>query len=268
MAANPAQGRDYYEVLGVPRDAEAAAIRRAYRALAREVHPDVSSDPEADESFAEVAEAYAVLSKPERRALYDRYGVRGRRAAFADRLLDTLGGDGAADGLDLVADLEVGHFEAALGTTRTIRFEAVGACPACSGLGRTGRLGPCRACDGRGRRRVVSEGGAGRLIQVEPCADCAGSGRGGGTTCGRCAGEGRALVSRTLRVRIPAGVEAGQTIRVRGEGFVDPDGGPPGDAFVVLRVLPRPREHRALRAAALVGLLITVALLAKLLLGF
>lgn len=267
MEASPAQRRDYYDVLGVSRDADADEITRAFRSLAREIHPDISSSPEADEHFTEVAEAYAVLSKPEKRLLYDRFGVRGRSRGFSDRLLDAVLSEAPTTGADLVAELELGHFEAVRGTTRTLRLEAVAMCPRCGGDGRTGERSVCRSCAGSGRETAVSENETGRLLQVQACGECGASGLVGGSPCGRCAGEGTARVSRTLRVRIPAGVTEGQTVRVRGEGVGADDGSPPGDAFVVLHVQPPPLERRGLRLAALVGLAITLALLVKLLLG-
>lgn len=267
MSEVPTRRRDYYEVLGVSREADPDEIRRAFHSLARELHPDVSPAAEAERQFTELAEAYGVLSKPDKRLLYDRFGVRGQSNGFADRVREAVLRDEATPAGDIVGELEVGHFEALRGTTRAVRFDALAACPRCEGVGRVGALRPCSPCRGSGRRRTVSENGGGRLLQVQPCSDCRGSGRVGGATCGGCDGEGSAIVSRALRVRIQPGVEDGQTVRIRGEGLPYLDGGAPGDAFVVVRVLPPPSESRALRSLALVGLVTALALIAKLALG-
>jgi curved DNA-binding protein CbpA len=266
VAQTPTQRRDYYDVLGIAQDADDEEIKRAFHALARESHPDVSASPEAEQRFSELAEAYAVLSKPEKRLLYDRFGVRGQSAGFSERLLDAALGE-PESGNDLVTEVELGYYESARGTTRTIKFVGVAPCGRCGGLGRRGKTEACETCDGTGRRKTLSEIESGRLLQVEQCPDCGGSGRGGGRTCASCAGEGRAEVRRTIRVRIPAGVEDGQTVRVRGEGIADPDGGPAGDAFVVVRVLDPPRDPRLVRMLAIIGAVVAIALVLRLALG-
>jgi molecular chaperone DnaJ len=263
VAQTPTQRRDYYDVLGVSQDADDEEIKRAFHALAREVHPDVSTSPEAEQRFSELAEAYSVLSKPEKRLLYDRFGVRGQSAGFSERLLDAALGE-TETGTDLVTELELGYYEAARGTTRTVKLVGTASCPRCGGLGRRGTTATCESCDGTGRLKTLSKIETGRLLQVEPCPDCDGSGRAGGTTCSACDGEGRAEVRRTIRVRIPAGVEDGQTVRVRGEGLADPERGVPGDAFVVVRVADPPREGRLVRVLALVGVVLAIALIVKL----
>jgi curved DNA-binding protein CbpA len=266
VAQTPTQRRDYYDVLGIAQDADDEEIKHAFHALAREVHPDVSASPEADQRFSELAEAYAVLSKPEKRLLYDRFGVRGQSAGFSERLLDAALGE-PESGNDLVTEVELGYYEAARGTTRTVKFVGAAPCGRCGGLGRRGKTEACETCDGTGRRKMLSEIETGRLLQVEQCPDCGGSGRGGGRTCASCAGEGRAEVRRTIRVRIPAGVEDGQTVRIRGEGIADPEGGPAGDAFVVVRVLDPPRDPRLVRMLAVLGIVVAIALILKLALG-
>jgi molecular chaperone DnaJ len=235
--------RDYYEILGVSRDADEAEIRRAYRAHAREDHPDV-------------AEAYATLSNPERRLLYDRFGFRG--GGFED---ETEGFDEeeGGSGADVVTAVDVGFYEAQRGTTRKIRIDGEALCGRCAGEG--GTTEACAACDGTGSVRSVSEREVARLLQVETCETCGGAGFVLVDECSRCSGSGRVPTSRTVRVRIPGGVEDGQTVRVRGEGNPSADGDTRGDALIVLRVADPPPQRPLVRIVALVLLLAAIALL-------
>lgn len=256
--------RDYYDILGLARDAGEDEIRRAYRALAREHHPDVTGD-EDDEAWQEVVEAYSTLSNAERKLLYDRFGFRGR--GFGDELAAAAVAaeeeDGVA-GTDVVTELQLGYYEAKRATTRRIRIEAEAVCSRCRGEG--GDTDVCGECDGTGSLRTVSDRDVGRLLQVEPCAVCAGTGKLVVDRCEKCDGKGRLEVTRYVRVRIPAGVEDGQTVRVRGEGNPPLDGGEPGDAFIVLRVADPPPSRPLVKYAALLLLLAAIALLAYLVL--
>jgi molecular chaperone DnaJ len=256
--------RDYYEILGVGAEADEDEIRRAYRALAREYHPDVSTEPEAEERWRELVEAYSTLSKPERRLLYDRFGFRGR--GFGDELAAAAAAAEEPEPAarpDVVAELELGYYEARRGTTRKIRIEGEALCGRCGGEG--GTTETCSACDGTGSVRSVSEREVGRLLQVETCETCAGAGVVFVDECSRCGGNGRVPASRTVRVRIPGGVEDGQTVRVRGEGNPSPDG-ERGDAFVVLRVAEAPAGRPVVKYLAALLFLAALALLAFLLL--
>jgi molecular chaperone DnaJ len=238
--------RDYYEILGVSRDADDAEIRRAYRARAREDRPDV-------------AEAYATLSNRERRLLYDRFGFRGSGLAVEPADFgDQEGGSGA----DVVTELDLGHYEAQRGTARRVRIDGEGLCPRCGGEG--GETDVCGECDGTGSVPTASGRDAGRLLQLESCSVCAGTGRLLVDRCGECGGRGRLDVTRTVRVQIPAGAEDGQVVRVAGEGNPRSDGGDRGDAFLVLRVADPPPRRPAVKYAALLLLLTALVVLAYL----
>jgi molecular chaperone DnaJ len=255
--------RDYYEILGLDRDADEDEIRRAYRALAREHHPDVSADPD-DEGWKEVVEAYTTLSNPERKLLYDRFGFRGR--GFGDELAAAAAEeDEHGAGADVVAELELGYYEAQRGTTRRLRIDGESLCRECHGDG--GETDVCGECDGTGSLRTVSDRDVGRLLQVEPCIVCGGTGKLLVDACEKCNGVGRIDVTRHVRVRIPPGVEDGQTVRVRGEGNPSLDGGEPGDAFVVLRVADPPAARPLVKYAAVLLLLAALALLVYFLLN-
>lgn len=230
---------DYYEVLGVARGADAAEIKRAFRARARQLHPDVSSDPDAEERFRELADAYAALSKPAGRLLYDRFGYRVRGAWTESR---------QRSGNGELGEVELGFYEAARGGRRTVRYATRDDCPACA-------TGPCLACDGRGTTRESIDEGDVRVLQLVTCAVCAGTGR-AAVSCERCAGSGRVEVEREAEVTIPSGVENGARVPV----------GPDGE-HVVVRVRPQPRDPAALRLAAALGLIAAVAFLLFLLLG-
>jgi molecular chaperone DnaJ len=230
---------DYYEVLGVARGADAAEIKRAFRARARELHPDVSGEPDAEERFRELADAYAALSKPAGRLLYDRFGYRVRGAWTGARRTS---GNGA------LGEVELGFYEAARGGRRTVRYATQVACPACA-------TGPCLACDGRGTIRESVDDGDVRVLQLVTCAVCGGSGR-ATVDCARCGGSGRVDVEREAEVTIPSGVESGARVPV----------GPDGE-HVVVRVEPQPRDPAGLRVAAALGLVAAVAFLLFLLLG-
>jgi molecular chaperone DnaJ len=247
--------RDYYEVLGVPRDADDETIRRAFHALARDWHPDVAEAPEAGERFRELAEAYSVLSKREARALYDRYGYRGRGNQLIDDVLWDSDGTEPDRGSDIHTELELRSYEAEEGTRRVISFTAQVRCPACMGRGALGLPDPeCQFCEGTGRKRTISRDTA-QIVQVEACPACVGE------PCPRCGGTGTVPGERRLRLRIPPGLGDGAQLRVRGDGDEAHVGAVPGDLLVRVRVLPAPRDPRVIRYLAFILLLVAIATL-------
>jgi molecular chaperone DnaJ len=248
--------RDYYEVLGVERQTDAAALKKAYRALARRFHPDSSEEPDAAERFKEATEAYSVLSDPQKRQRYDTMGHAGVEGGagfdpsaftdFGDLFsvfgqvfgMDFGGGGGGASrprrGDDLLLELEVDFEDAALGVERDVEVPRLTHCGSCQGAGAapgTGRS-TCGTCGGRGQ--VIVRQGIFSLGR--PCGDCQGAGSTLESPCEDCGGAGRRPEEKTLKLRIPAGVDDGQRIRVGGEGEAGPNGGPPGDLYVQLRV--------------------------------
>ena len=259
--------RDYYEILGLSRDADDRAIKSSFRRLARELHPDVSDHPEAHERFREAAEAYEVLSKPETRELYDRYGHDGLRtggfrptdfdfgnladifsAFFGD---DLFGGMGAragrsARGADVLAEIEIDLSDAAEGVMRKVPFPVVVSCATCGGNGAAPGTSPvkCSACDGLGRIQTVSSSLFGQVVRTQACAHCGGSGQTVETPCEDCSGTGRTTTERELEVEIPRGIHDGQRIRISGEGHAGALGGRAGDVYVMVHVRPDPRFVR------------------------
>jgi len=255
--------RDYYELLGVARDASESDIKKAFRRLARELHPDVSEAPDAEERFREIVEAYEVLSKSETRELYDRYGHAGLRsggyqpghfdfgslsdlfsAFFGD---DLLGGRvGHARGADLAATVEIELVEAASGTVREVPFEVAVPCPHCGGEGAEPgtEVTTCPTCRGAGRVQQVSRSVFGEFVRASTCPACAGSGRRIETPCGECHGAGRVLEERRLEVDVPAGIHDGQRIRLTGAGHAGESGARAGDVYVQVNVLRDPRFVR------------------------
>ncbi len=255
-----ASKRDYYEVLGVQRGASSSDIKSAYRKLAVRYHPDRNQgDPEAEEKFKESAEAYAVLSDPEKRARYDRFGHQAEQPGFSgfdpsifsdfsDILGDFFGfGTGrrrtsrGTPGADLRYDLKLSFEDASFGHEVEIRIPRLETCATCSGSGsRSGQLAPCSTCGGQGRVRYTQ----GFFSVARPCPDCAGEGRIVTDPCRECAGEGRTEKERNLQVTIPPGVDTGIRLRLRGEGEHGRRGGPPGDLDVLIQVEPHERFER------------------------
>lgn len=246
---------DYYDLLGVEPDADEETIRRAFHALARDCHPDVSDSPGATRRFREIAEAYGVLSKPGRRVLYDRYGYRGRgNSGFDEELWE--GRARAPRGENVYAEVLIKSYEAERGTRRLVRFEGEAVCGDCDGRGTSGERDPsCPVCGGTGRRRHVSHGEAGRILRVEACPHC--------TTeaCASCEGTGTVPAERQLKIRIPSGVRDGTQLRVSGEGSPAPAGGVPGDLLVDLLVSPTPPDSRLVRMLAFTLFVVAVAAL-------
>jgi molecular chaperone DnaJ len=257
--------RDYYEILSISRDADEKAIKSSFRRLARELHPDVSDHPEAQERFREAAEAYEVLSKPETRELYDRYGHEGLRtggfrptefdlgnltdlfaAFFGDDLFGGLTGRRPARGADVLAEVEVELVEAARGVRRSVPFPVAVGCVTCAGTGAAAGTAPttCPTCDGLGRVQSVSSSVFGQFVRTQGCPRCGGSGRIVETPCEDCTGTGRVTEQRELEVDIPAGIHDGQRIRLSGEGHAGALGGRAGDVYVQVHVLTDPRFVR------------------------
>jgi molecular chaperone DnaJ len=256
--------RDYYEVLGVPRTASDEDIKRAFRRLARELHPDVSEAPDAEERFRQVAEAYEVLSKAETRELYDRFGHAGLRsggfqpghfdfsslsdifAAFFGDDLFGVGGRRSSRGSDVAAEIEIELVEAARGVQKDVPFEVAVMCARCSGGGAEPGTGvaTCDACGGSGRLQQVSRSVFGEFVRTQVCPRCRGSGQVIEEPCHDCRGSGRVLEVRTLDVEIPAGIHDGQRIRLSGEGHAGLLGARSGDAYVLVHVRSDPRFVR------------------------
>ncbi len=253
--------RDYYEVLGIPREASTQEIKSAYRKLAVKYHPDRNQgNPEAEENFKEAAEAYAVLSDPEKRARYDRFGHEATAGGFGDfdpsvfgdfsDILGDLFGFGfgggrrrttGVPGADLRYDLRIRFEEAAFGHELKIRVPRLESCDGCSGTGsRDGRLTSCATCGGQGRVRYSR----GFFSVAQTCPQCGGQGQMVTDPCRKCRGEGRIERQRELEVKIPAGVDTGLRLRLRGEGEHGLRGGPPGDLDVVIHVEPHERFQR------------------------
>jgi molecular chaperone DnaJ len=256
--------RDYYELLGVPRDASETDIKKAFRRLARELHPDVSDQPDADERFRQVVEAYEVLSKTETRQLYDRFGHAGLRsggfepshfdfsslsdlfsAFFGDDLFG-VGGRGRSRGADVAAAVEIDLSEAASGTKREVPFEIAVRCSRCGGNGAEPgtTISTCPTCGGSGRLQQVSRSVFGEFVRTQACATCSGTGQQVDEACHDCQGAGRVLEVRRLEVDIPPGIHDGQRIRLSGEGHSGVLGGRAGDVYVQVRVRPDPRFVR------------------------
>lgn len=248
--------RDYYEVLGLPRDADEDAIRRAFHGLAREYHPDVAASPDAEERFRELAEAYSVLSKREARLLYDRYGYRGRGNQGFDEALWGARSTSGARGKNVHTEIELRSFEATTGARHVVSYEAAGRCKACMGRGTLGLPDPqCEHCGGTGLKRTVSHLDAARLLQVEPCPACVAE------VCPQCGGEGIVPTDRRLRLLLPPGLQDGAQLRVGGDGNDAGVGSIPGDLLIRVRVLPPPRDPAIVRYAALLLLVVALATL-------
>jgi molecular chaperone DnaJ len=262
--------RDPYDVLGVPRDADETQVKKAFRKLARELHPDVNKhDPEAEEKFKQAAEAYEILSDSDRRAIFDRYGHEGLGArgfepgfsgfgSFAD-IFDAFfgGGDpfgsafgaaagGAVQGGDIAVSVEVSLVEAARGTEVTVEHEAVDTCEHCHGNGAEPGtpIKECERCGGAGQLRSVTRTAFGQLVRSHVCDVCGGDGKIAVEPCSECGGRGRVARRRTLQVDIPAGIADEQRIRLTGRGHAGERGGRPGDLYVLVRVAPDERFVR------------------------
>jgi molecular chaperone DnaJ len=255
--------RDYYELLGVSRAATAEEIKRAFRKLARELHPDVSEAPDAEHRFREVVEAYEVLSNSERRELYDRFGHAGLRsggfqpstfdfgsltdlfsAFFGDDLFGV--GGRAGRGADIGARVEIELAEVATGTKRDVPFGVAVPCGRCNGNGAEPdtEVRSCPGCAGSGRVRQVSRSVFGEFVRAGTCPTCSGSGKLIDHPCEQCGAAGRVIEERTLEVEIPAGIHDGQRIRLSGEGHAGTLGGRAGDVYVEVHVRPDERFVR------------------------
>jgi molecular chaperone DnaJ len=256
--------RDYYDVLGVARGASDAEIKKAFRKLARELHPDVNKEPDAQERFRAVAEAYEVLSDAERRRLYDQYGHAGlKRGGFAPTdfafsnlsdIFSAFFGDdlfmrnrgGRARGGDVGAAVRIELADAFAGVAREVEIDVAVACQRCDGLGAepgTERV-TCPTCGGQGQLQQVSRSVFGEFVRTQACPACLGSGTVVETPCTQCEGNGRTLERKGLPVDIPAGIHDGQRIRIRGGGHAGTNGGLPGDAYVEVHVARDPRFER------------------------
>lgn len=256
---------DYYEVLGVRRDATPEEIKKAFRRLARELHPDVNPDPKTQDRFKEINAAYEVLSDPQKRQMYDLGGDPlggagagpgggfGAGFGFSD-IMDAFFGQASQRGprsrtrrgQDAMIRIEVQLEEAAFGTTREIQVDTAVTCNTCNGEGAAPgtTAQTCDMCRGRGEVSQVTRSFLGQVMTSRPCPQCQGFGTVVPNPCPECAGDGRVRARRTLTVKIPAGVDSGTRIQLAGEGEVGPGGGPAGDLYVEIAEVPHPTFQR------------------------
>ena len=273
------RGTDYYALLGVARDAGEADIKKAYRRLAMQHHPDRVAAGEkaaAEEKFKQITEAYEVLRDPEKRAAYDRYGVAGVRGGatgggfgFAhfdlsealNIFMRDFGGLGGFDaffgggerarrerhrGQDLKVTLELTLDEVARGTTKTMRLRTLDRCTACGGTGAEAASHPvsCETCGGTGEVRRAARSMFGQFVSVSPCPSCAGEGSVIRHPCPKCQGDGRVRAEKTIQIDVPAGVQEHHYLTMRGQGVPGSRNGPPGDLIAVLEIAEDPRFER------------------------
>ncbi len=254
------QKRDYYEILELTRNASEEDIRAAYRHLAKKYHPDVNDSPDAEDRFKEINEAYAILSDPERKATYDRYGHSGLKGMpfnfdfnFND-IFEQFFGFGMSRGQSrrsprrgssLRHNLTLEFEEAVFGVEKEIEFSRYETCSSCNGSGSEPGTTPirCETCNGNGEIRQVHQTFLGSMVNVTTCPTCRGQGETISTPCKTCRGEGRVRNTITRKIPIPSGVDNGTQVRVSGEGEPGVNGGPPGDLFIVIQVKP----HRFFR---------------------
>jgi chaperone protein DnaJ len=264
-----AEKRDYYEVLGVERNATDQDIKRAYRRLAKKYHPDVNpGDKEAEAKFKEASEAYAVLSDEEKRAKYDQFGHSAFEGAgggdggfggfggfgdmgdiFGDIFGDLFGGgsgrrtkNGPTRGQDVQSSLDITFTEAAFGCKKNVELWVFDNCDQCNGTGAKAGTKPetCPNCHGSGQMRVQQQTMFGAMTSVRTCSTCGGTGKIIKEKCTRCNGGGRIKVKKTFEVNIPAGIDTGQSIRMSGKGEPGAQGGPNGDLFITVTIRPHP----------------------------
>ena len=260
--------RDYYEILGVPRDASDEEIKRAFRRAAQRHHPDIDASDGAEERFKELNEAYRVLGDRQRRTAYDMFGHAGVGGTagggfegfgggfgpFGDIFDAFFGGSPTGTrqrrrvvaGADLRYDLEIDFAEAMAGVTKEVSFPTLVTCDVCGGTGGEPGTEPetCPECNGTGERRRVSQTILGQMVNITACPRCNGEGRVIATPCHNCHGDGRIRQERTLQVTVPAGIDSGQRIALEGQGESGPRGGPPGDLYVVVAVRDHPQLVR------------------------
>ena len=265
--------RDYYEILGVARNADKEELKRAYRRLARKYHPDVNKEPGAEESFKEISRAYEVLSEPEMRSRYDRFGEAGVTGAgagaagfqdlsdlggFADIFESFFSGFGGAGtqtqrrrsgpvrGDDLRLDLKLDFREAVFGGEKEIRISHLETCEVCTGSGAKPGTRPrtCSTCTGSGQVRRVTRTPFGSFTQVSSCPTCNGTGQMIEEKCETCEGKGARQVTKKLKITIPAGVDNGTSLRISGEGDAGDRNGPAGDLYVYIFANEDPEFRR------------------------
>jgi len=261
-----ASKRDYYEVLGVPRNASTEEIKKAFRRLAMQYHPDRNREASAEAKFKEIGEAYEVLSDPEKRVAYDRFGHAGLQGfdfgrpfegfdfgGFGDIFDAFFGGASSATrsrqaqrGADRRIDIEIDFEEAAYGCEREIEVERVEHCGRCGGSGNEPGAQParCSSCDGTGQVRRVSRSFFGQFINIATCAQCRGEGRIITAPCKECHGPGRQRKRRSLLVNVPAGISDDSRMRLSEEGDAGLNGGSPGHLYVNIHVRPHPLFQR------------------------
>jgi molecular chaperone DnaJ len=255
--------RDYYEILGVPKNASSDDFKAAFRRLARQYHPDVNNESDAEERFKEINEAYAVLSDPEKRAAYDRFGHAGVKGAggaqdftvdfsdFADIFGDLFGFGGFSRssrryrnaprrGADLSYRLDLTFEEAVFGVEKDIEIVRDEVCVTCNGSGAEPGTSPvrCATCNGSGEVRQVRQTLLGSMVQVATCPTCSGAGETISTPCHTCTGRGVERRTRRKVVAVPGGVDAGTQIRLAGEGQPGMNGGPNGNLYITINVQP------------------------------
>eukprot|EP00884_Botryococcus_braunii_P017788 jgi/Botrbrau1/4693/Bobra.0218s0015.1 len=262
---------DYYEILGVPRDADKKAIKSAYRQKARKFHPDVNKDAGAEETFKEISNAYEVLSDDDTRSRYDRFGEAGLKngmggfggaegfsnpmdifESFFGASMGGMGGFGARsrgrakiDGENVGYDLVIDFHEAVFGTSKDVEIARLELCDTCKGSGVKAGTTPvtCGTCGGSGQVVTAVRTPLGAFQQVSICPECEGSGE-TSTPCGTCGGDGRVRRTKRINIRVPAGVDTGSRLRVKGEGNAGRRGGEDGSLFVDLRVRDHPQLRR------------------------